>query len=213
MHVPDGILPLPFTVAGYAVSAAAAAFCIWKIKQRGDPREHIPKAALLAAAFFSASLIQIPIPPASVHLVLSGLLGAVLGYFAFPAILVALFFQAVMFGHGGLTTLGVNGIIIGLPSLLSAMIFHMQARSANPSKGRTALFGFSAGAIATAVSVALFILFLYYTIPPHLDATVERSAIITLGLLHIPVIVVEGIVTALVVMFLRQTRPQLLAGL
>ena len=79
MHVPDGMLPLPVTLAGYAASAALVGFCIYKIKQRGDPRDDIPKAALLAAAFFSASLIQIPIPPASVHLVLGGLLGAVLG--------------------------------------------------------------------------------------------------------------------------------------
>ena len=48
----DGILPLPMTLGGDAVSATAAWYCIHKIKQRGDPREQIPKAALLAAAFF-----------------------------------------------------------------------------------------------------------------------------------------------------------------
>ena len=213
MHIPDGILPLPMTLGGYAVSATAAWYCIHKIKQRGDPREQIPKAALLAAAFFTASLIHIPIPPASVHLVLGGLLGAVLGYFAFPAILVALFFQAVMFGHGGLTTLGINGVILGLPSLLSAMIFRGQTRLPHPTPGRTALFGFVAGAIATAISAFLFILFLYNTIPAHLDATAERSAIITLGLLHTPVVIIEGIVTAMVTSFLQKNRPHLLQGL
>ena len=213
MHIPDGILPLPMTLGGYAVSATAAWYCIHKIKQRGDPHEQIPKAALLAAAFFTASLIHIPIPPASVHLVLGGLLGAVLGYFAFPAILVALFFQAVMFGHGGLTTLGINGVILGLPSLLSAMIFRWQAHQPHPTPARTALFGFAAGAIATAISAFLFILFLYNTIPAHLDATAERSAIITLGLLHTPVVIIEGIVTAMVTLFLQKNRPHLLQGL
>ena len=213
MHVPDGILPLPITLAGYAVSAAAAGYCIYKIKQRGDPREDIPKAALLAAAFFSASLIQIPIPPASVHLVLGGLLGAMLGWFAFPAILVALFFQAIMFGYGGLTTLGVNGIVLGLPALLSALVFRVYTRTPAPSKMRTAVFGFGTGAMATALSVLLFTLFLYYTIPAHLDASLERSAIITLGVLHIPVIIVEGLATAFIVAYLRRAKPQLLGNL
>ena len=213
MHVPDGMLPLPVTLAGYAASAALVGFCIYKTKQRGDPRDDIPKAALLAAAFFSASLIQIPIPPASVHLVLGGLLGAVLGYFAFPAILVALFFQAVMFGHGGLTTLGVNGIILGLPALVSAFVFRLYAKTPHPNKTRTALFGFTAGAGATALSVAIFTLFLFYTIPAHLDASLERSAIITLGLLHIPVIVVEGFVTAFIVLYLQKAKPHLLGSM
>ena len=213
MHIPDGILPLPVTLAGYAASAGVVAWCLHKISQRGDPRESIPKAALLAAAFFVASLIQIPIPPASVHLVLGGLLGVVLGYFAFPAILVALFFQAVMFGHGGLTTLGVNGITLGFPALLAAFMFRLYARAPNPGKARAALFGFVAGAGATALSVALFALFLFYTIPAHLDAALERSAIFTLILAHIPVMLVEGVATAFIVVYLRQTKPQLLGGM
>ena len=144
---------------------------------------------------------------------LGGLLGAVLGYFAFPAILVALFFQAVMFGHGGLTTLGVNGIILGLPALISAFVFRLYAKTPHPNKTRTALFGFTAGAGATALSVAIFTLFLFYTIPAHLDASLECSAIITLGLLHIPVIVVEGFVTAFIVLYLQKAKPHLLGSM
>ena len=75
--------------------------------ERNRPgREGVPKASLLTAAFFVASWIHIPVPPTSVHLVLNGLVGAALGYYAFPAILIGLFFQAVMFQHGGLTTPG-----------------------------------------------------------------------------------------------------------
>ena len=53
-------------------------------------------------------------------------LGAVLDLYAFPAILIGLFFQALVFGHGGLTTLGVNAVMIGLPALLAAQIFKMR---------------------------------------------------------------------------------------
>jgi len=123
MHIPDGILPLPVTGTGYAATAATAWYSIHRIRQKEDYRQDIPKASLLTAAFFVASWIHIPIPPTSVHLVLNGLLGALLGYYAFPAILIGLFFQAVMFGHGGLTTLGINAVIMGLLSLFTVAIF------------------------------------------------------------------------------------------
>ena len=115
MHIPDGVLPVSVTAGGYAATVAITWYSVHKINQKENPREDIPKAALLAAAFFVASLIHIPVPPTSVHLVLSGLLGVTLGYFAFPAILIGLFFQAVMFQHGGLTTLGINAVISRLP--------------------------------------------------------------------------------------------------
>ncbi len=212
MHIPDGMLPVSVTLSGYAVSAAAIGFCLYKIKQRGDPRDEIPKAALLAAAFFVASLIHIPIPPTSVHLMLCGLMGGVLGYFAFPAIMVALFFQAVMFGHGGLTTLGVNGVILGVPALLSAFAFQAYMPS---RRSVTALpvVAFAIGAVATALAVAIFALILFYTIPAHLDVALERSAIFTLVLVHVPVVAIDGMVTAFAVSYLAQARPRLLGSL
>lgn len=213
MHIPDGILPLPVTLTGYAVSIGAVWYCTRQIKKRGDPREHIPKAALLAAAFFSVTLIQIPIPPTSVHLLLCGLMGVLLGFFAMPAILVALFFQAVMFGHGGLTTLGVNGIILGLPALSAALFFRMHDPLNGSDNAKTAIFGFVAGSVAAALSVAVFSLFIFNTIPAHMDATAEKTAIMALIFAHIPVIIIEGVVTAFIVVFLRQSKPQLLEGL
>jgi cobalt/nickel transport system permease protein len=210
MHIPDGILPLPVTLGGYAVSIGVAWYCVRKINQRTDPREDVPKAALLTAAFFAASLVQIPLPPASVHFVLGGLLGTVLGIFAFPAILIGLFFQAVMFGHGGLTTLGTNGVILGLPALLAAAVFQLHKRTSCPSGRRTAVCGFVAGAGATAISVVLFALILVFSIPAHLDAAVERSALMLLMLSHIPLVLVEGVATAFIVVYLQRVKPQLL---
>lgn len=213
MHIPDGILPLPVTLASYAATVGMAWYSVHQINKRGDPREQIPKAALLAAAFFSITLIQIPLPPTSVHLLLSGLMGVLLGYFAVPAMLVALFFQAVMFGHGGLTTLGVNGIIMGIPAILAAFIFRMHDPLHSPNHTKTAFLGFIAGAAAAALSVGIFALYIFSTIPAHIDATAEKAAIVSLIFTHIPVVIIEGIATAFIVVFLRQSKPQLLAGL
>ena len=212
MHIPDGILPVPVTAAGYAVTAAATWYSVRQINRKENPREDVPKASLLTAAFFVASWIHIPVPPASVHLVLNGLLGAVLGYFAFPAILIGLFFQAVMFQHGGLTSLGVNAVIMGIPAIIAHYIFHLRKVGSRESQIRTAVFGFFSGAVALGVSVALFVIILMTSIPADIDVATERAAIYTLAIAHLPLIAIEGVITSMLTVFLRKVRPRVLEG-
>ncbi|MEA1959412.1 MAG: cobalt transporter CbiM [Chloroflexota bacterium] len=212
MHIPDGVLPAGVCAAGYAASVPIAWYAMRKIRREGDPRENIPKAALLTAAFFVVSWIHIPIPPASVHLVLNGLLGAVLGYYAFPAILIGLFFQAVMFGHGGLTTLGVNAIIMGVPAIIAYHVFQLRNIGGGNSRLKTGAFGFTASFAAIGISTALFMAFLIPNIPADIDAETERAAIFTLALAHVPLMAIEGTFTALITVFLQRVRPKILAG-
>lgn len=210
MHIPDGILPVSVTAAGYAATAATTWYSVHKINRKEDPRQDVPKASLLTAGFFVASLIHIPIPPTSVHLVLNGLLGAMLGSYAFPAIVIGLFFQAVMFGHGGLTTLGVNAMIMGFPAIIASYIFHLRRLGNGESPRKSGVFGFLSGAVAVGLSVALFVVILLTTMPADLNAGTERAAILTLATAHLPVIVIEGIITAFIVVFLRRVKPTLL---
>ena len=212
MHIPDGILPVPVTAAGYAATAVVTWYSVRKINQKENPRQHIPKASLLTAAFFVASWIHIPVPPTSVHLVLNGLLGAVLGYFAYPAILIGLFFQAVMFQHGGLTTLGVNAMIMGLPAIIAHHIFSIRRFRNQESRRKTGIFGFLSGAVALGISVAMFVLILMTNIPADLDIGTERAAVYTLAIAHLPLIAIEGIITSLLAVFLQRVRPRILDG-
>lgn len=212
MHIPDGILPVPVTAAGYAATAAVTWYSVRKINKKENPRQDIPKASILTAAFFVVSWIHIPVPPTSVHLVLNGLLGAILGYFAFPAILIGLFFQAVMFQHGGLTTLGVNAMIMGLPSLIAYFIFRLRKFGDKESRWKTGVFGFLSGVIALAISVAMFLVILLTNIPADLDVGTERAAIYTLAIAYLPLIAIEGFITSLLVVFLQRVRPRILDG-
>ena len=212
MHIPDGILPVPVTAAGYAATAVVTWYSIRKINKKENPRQDIPKASLLTAAFFVASWIHIPVPPTSVHLVLNGLLGAVLGYFAFLAILIGLFFQAVMFQHGGLTTLGVNAMIIGLPAIIAHYIFRLRKLGNKESRRKTGIFGFLSGAVAIGISVAMFVVILLTNIPAVLDIGTEQAAIYTLAIAHLPLIAIEGVITSLLVVFLQRVRPRILDG-
>lgn len=119
VHIDDGILTPSFLAAGWLVTALLALVGAWRIRD-----EEIPQVAVLSAAFFVASLIPIPVPARPhTHLLLNGLLGVVLGRRAFLAVPVGLFLQAVLFGHGGLLSLGVNSVVMGVPALFAWLLF------------------------------------------------------------------------------------------
>lgn len=210
MHIPDGILSPAVAIGGYGMTGAVTWLSLRQIDRDKNHQENIPKASLLTAAFFAASSIHIPVPPASVHLVLNGLLGAVLGYYAFPAILVGLFFQAVMFQHGGLSTLGINGILMGVPALIAGYVFRFRELLGPESKLWTGVFGFLAGAIGVGLAASIFFSLIITNIPADLDVQAEKNAIYALMLAHIPLMAIEGMFTAMVTLFLERVKPEML---
>ncbi len=212
MHVPDGILPPGVCALGYLAAAAGAAASLAVIRRRPDPHHGVPRASMLAAVFFVASWVHVPVPPASVHLVLNGLLGVVLGPFAFLAILVGLLFQAVLFQHGGLTTLGVNATLMGFPALAVGGVFGLGSGLWAPSRGWATAFGFAAGLLAIMLSALGFAAVLVTTVPAELDASLRSTGVTALTLAHLPLAAVEGVFTAMVVLFLRRVQPDLLYG-
>lgn len=213
MHIPDGIVSASAAVGGYAAAGGLTWLSLRRInKQYIDPRSGIPRAALLTAAFFVASLIHIPIPPVSVHLILSGLMGVMLGWFSFPAVLVGLLLQAVMFQHGGLTTLGINACLMGIPALLAYYIFRLRLLFGREKPLPNGLLAFAASFLAVALGAFMAALLLIFATPAYLDAAAERQAVIALSLAHLPVAIIEGAFTVMVVLFLLKVKPALLNG-
>ncbi|MGD1807758.1 cobalt transporter CbiM [Dapis sp. BLCC M126] len=212
MHISEGILPAQLCISGYGFTSLITWYSLRQINRLPNPQASIPKASLLTAAFFVASSIHIPIPPASVHLVLNGLLGTVLGYYAFPAILIGLFFQGIMFGHGGLTTLGINALIMGIPAILAYQIFQLRHILGKGIRENLSMriFGFIAGAAAIGVSSLIFFSLIITNLPSGFDNSLEQTAIYGLMIGHIPLMVIEGILTAMVVSFLHRVMPELL---
>lgn len=85
MHIAEGVLS-PAVLAGGAVLAlAGTALGLRKLEY-----DRLVAVGILSAAFFVASLIHVPVGLSSAHLVLNGLVGVLLGWAAFPSILVAL---------------------------------------------------------------------------------------------------------------------------
>jgi cobalt/nickel transport system permease protein len=118
VHIADGVLGWPWLLAGFAVAGALALAASWRVRE-----EEVPPIALLTAAFFVASSIHVKLGPTSVHLLLNGLVGIVLGWRAPLAILLGVTLQALLIPHGGLSTIGVNATTEMLPALLAAALF------------------------------------------------------------------------------------------
>lgn len=196
MHISEGVLSGPVLAAGWALAAGGT----WLGLKRLD-HERIMTVAMLAAAFFVASLIHFPVGPTSVHLVLNGLLGTVLGWAAFPAILVGLLLQAVFFQFGGFTTLGVTTFNLAAPAVLCHILlrgFVLKGGAARP------VAAFCAGAVPVALSGLLVAASLALTDEGFLAAAG------TLFLAHLPVMGIEGVVTVFVVSFLAKVQPEIL---
>jgi cobalt/nickel transport system permease protein len=197
MHISEGVLSPPVLLAGAALTAAGVAMGLKKMDN-----EKIPRVAVLTAAFFVASLIRVPVGPSAVHLVLNGLLGLVLGWAAFPAILVGLALQALLFQFGGLTTLGVNTFIMALPAILCYYLFGRSITSKHPSVA-TAL-AFACGFSAILLSSLLLAMCLIFTG----ESFVQAAKVLVVA--HLPVMFLEGLIVAFCLGFLIKVKPEIL---
>ncbi|MGD9824448.1 cobalt transporter CbiM [Desulfobacter sp.] len=196
MHISEGVLSAPVLGAGMALSVAGTAVGLKKLKE-----DKIPQAAILSAAFFVASLIHVPIGPSSAHLILNGILGLMLGWVAFPSILIALLLQGVLFQFGGITTLGVNTVIMATPAVVCYYLFSG--------------FVHKPGAVSYAASFACGFLSVFFSsllVGAALMFTQERflSVAWVVVLAHLPVMVIEGLVAVFCVSFLKKVQPELL---
>ncbi len=196
MHISEGVLSGPVMMAGAALAVAGTAVGLKKIDY-----DRIVHVAILSSAFFVASLIHVNLGPSSVHLILNGVVGLLLGWAAFPAILVALLLQAVFFQYGGITALGVNSVIMATPAVICYYLF-----SPFLNKGRKTVFAasFLAGAGSVFISCLLLGFSLYLTEKSFLEVSL---LVVTANL---PVMIIEGIVTGFCVTFFHKVYPEIL---
>ncbi|MCF8061429.1 MAG: cobalt transporter CbiM [Deltaproteobacteria bacterium] len=197
MHITEGVLAWPVLAAGAAVAAGGAALALKRLEE-----DRIPQAGILAAGFFVASLVHVPIGPSNVHLVMNGLLGLLLGWTAFPAILVGLILQAALFQFGGFTTLGVNTVIMAAPAVTVHYLFRAGVRSDN--RTLSLVSSFLCGAAAVLMGSLLVAASLVFTGEAFLG--VARLVVVA----HLPVTVIEGVITAFCVVFLKRVKPEIL---
>lgn len=198
MHISEGILSGGMLAVGWAGTVAGVSFGL-----KHTETDKIIRTALVSSAFFLASLVNIRIGPSSTHLSLIAPMGLILGYSVFPAVFVALLLQAVLFGFGGLVVLGANTMAMGLPALVSYIIFGKVIREGS---GKTVAFMlFMAGALAVMMGAGLSGAFLGFSDSNFL------GAVKLLMIAHVPLALVEGAVTSFLMMWLKKSAPEFLS--
>lgn len=196
MHISDGVLPTSVALASYAVTFIGAT---WSIRQVNN--KDLPKIAVVTSAFFVASLIHIPFGPTSVHLILPGIVGALLGPVSFLSITLGLFLQSILFQFGGLTALGANALMMGVPAFFCGWLFHLM-------RGKTVLSNGIAGAVSGGQQTSE-------------DSGRKSGSQTTAGedflgvakialAAHVPVFIIEAAVSAFTVSFIFRVKPELL---
>ncbi len=195
MHISEGVLSSEILITGAITGGVLVAFAMKYAKA-----QQIPKISALSAVFFIASFIHVPIGVTSIHLILSGIVGAFLGFEAILAIFVALFLQGLLFGYGGITTLGVNTLIMGLPALMGRYLLLLEA-SSKPMRN---LLDFSVGFVPIFLSALLLSL----TLALNGDEFLPIAYLSFIS--NLPIMIIEGIISLFAIKFVKNVSPQLL---
>lgn len=204
VHIADGVIAPPWLIIGFLAFVLMLAFGCWHLTE-----EQIARTGVFTAVLFIASLIHPPIPGAKVHLLLNGMAGILLGRQAGLAVPIALILQALLFSHGGIYTLGVNCTTIGVPALIVALLFVALRKFVGLNeRWKRYLIGGSLGGLGVVLTLALYYLVLRFG---SLEGEDLQALANIAFVLHIPVLVIEIIISALLVDFLYKIKPELLS--
>ena len=212
MHMADALVAPSVATTMYVASTAAAAYSIRKVKLENDPKK-IPVMGVMGAFVFATQMINFTIPGtgSSGHLCGGMLLSALLGpYAGFLTMIGVLLIQCLMFADGGLLALGCNvwnmafyGCFIG------ALIIWKACMKKGMSKKKI-ITASILGCVLTlqlgAFSVSIETLLSGITDLPF------SPFVLTMQPIHLAIGFVEGLITAAVLVFVYEVRPELLYG-
>jgi cobalt/nickel transport system permease protein len=215
MHIPDGILPVGLWVLGLIVMALAVGFSLFRLRGM-DKIKKIPLLGAVSAVMLVAMSLEIL--PLAYHINLSVVAGILLGpALGFLAAFIANLVLALM-GHGGITVIGLNTILLGSEAVLGHTFFYL-------FKNRLSVFWSAATATVLTLimtTVALIGIVAVSHINPELMShgdehgslhnglvSVQTFAIMVLSLGSIGWII-EAAITGAVVRFISQVKPELL---
>lgn len=211
MHVPDGFLDAPTSVATAVVAAAGVAVALRGARRELDDRT-APMAGLVATFVFAGQMINFPVAGGTSGHLLGGALAAVLVGPCTGAlcISVVLLVQALLMADGGITALGTNVTLMGLVGVVAGWLVFVAARSILPKKVQMIPPAAGIAALLSVPAAALVFTGLFLV---GGTAPVEMSTVLTAMLgWHTVIGIGEAVITVLVVGTVVTTRPDLVYG-
>jgi cobalt/nickel transport system permease protein len=208
VHIPDGFLSGEAVAVGWAAGAAGLALCLHRV--RGEQRERdLPVAGLAAAFFLVGDAPLFPITVGTQGHLLGGLLAvALLGpWLGAATIAVVCAIQALAFGDGGITTLGLA--IVNL-ALVPAFVGYPLLQALQRIVPRTPTGVAAAAGLCAWVCVVLaaVLFFAEFALGAVVDIDLATVAATTIGVYAL-IGIVEGLATALILRAVLGVRPDL----
>ena len=212
MHITEGILPLKWAVLWFVVATPFVAYGLYRLKRMSAvDLSFKPLVGLMAAVVFIISCMPIPVPTAGTcsHPCGTGMSAIFLG----PGISVlvasvALLIQALFLSHGGLSTLGANIVSMGV---MGSFAGYLTFKALRGFKVNLAVSGFVAGLLADWAT--------YFATSVELASGIKGDSpfmplfwkiLIAFIPTQLPLGILEGAITAGVIVLLYKRRPDLL---
>ena len=211
MHVPDGFLDAPTSIATGVVAAGAVAVALRGARRELDERT-APLAGLAAAFVFAAQMFTFPVGAGTSGHLLGGALAAVLvgPFTAVLCLSVVLLVQGLLFADGGITALGTNVVLLGVVGVVAAWLVFRGLQSVLPKRvGLVAPLAAVAGFVAVPVTSLAFVGL--YAVGGTAPIPLDSLATAMLGW-HTLIGLGEALITGLVVGSVVAARPDLVHG-
>ncbi|GAA0931728.1 MULTISPECIES: energy-coupling factor ABC transporter permease [Streptomyces violaceusniger group] len=211
MHVPDGFIDAPVSVATGAVAAGAVAVSLRGARRELDERT-APLAGLVAAFIFAVQMLNFPVAAGTSGHLLGGALAAILvgPYTGVLCVSVVLLMQGVLFADGGLTALGVNITDMALVTTVVAYALFRAIVKLAPHRRRTVtVASFVAALISVPAAAVAFTAI--YALGGTADVAIGKVFAAMVGV-HVLIGIGEAAITALTVGAVVAVRPDLVYG-
>lgn len=211
MHVPDGFINAPVSVATGAVAAAAVAVSLRGARRELDDKA-APLAGLVAAFVFAVQMLNFPVAAGTSGHLLGGALAAILvgPYTGVLCISVVLLMQGVLFADGGLTALGVNISDMAVTTTVVAYALFRLLVKVLP-KRRSSVTAASFAAALVSVPAAACVFTLIYALGGTTDVPTAKVFTAMAGV-HVLIGIGEALITSLTVGAVIAVRPDLVYG-
>ncbi|HET9501069.1 MAG TPA: energy-coupling factor ABC transporter permease [Marmoricola sp.] len=211
MHVPDGFLDAPTSVATGVVAATAVGLALRGARRELDERT-APMAGLAATFVFAAQMLNFPVGAGTSGHLLGGALVAVLVGPSTAVLCMAVVFivQALLFADGGITALGTNIDLMGVVTVLVGWGVFRALQALLPKRPGTVAPAAGIAAFLSVPAAALAFVGLY-AIGGVVDIPLPQLATAMVGV-HVLIGIGEGVITALAVGSIIAVRPDLVYG-
>jgi len=212
MHVPDGFLDAPTSVATAVVAAGAVGLALSRARRELDDRT-APLAGLVAVFVFAAQMLNFPVGAGTSGHLLGGALAAVLvgPWTATLCLTVVLAVQSLLFADGGITALGTNVVLMGVVGVWTGWLVFVGLRRLVRSAGVRVVPALAGVAAVVSVPVAALTFTALYAVGGHAPIPLGELAAAMLGW-HTVIGLGEGVITFLAVGSIIATRPDLVHG-